>query len=107
MAQAVKEIFGVDNPIKIIGARHGEKMYETLCTSEEMGKAEDLGNFYRIPADLRDLNYSQYVDEFGHRVDCKQYNSDNTHRLDVEQMKEMLLKLDYVREELAKFKAKA
>lgn len=107
LAQAIKEIFGVDNPIKIIGARHGEKMYETLCTSEEMGKAEDLGNFYRIPADLRDLNYSQYVDEFGHRVDCKQYNSDNTHRLDVEQMKEMLLKLDYVREELAKFKAKA
>ena len=53
------------------------------------------------------MNYSQYVDEFGHRVDCKQYNSDNTHRLDVEQMKEMLLKLDYVREELAKFKAKA
>ena len=107
LAQAIKEIFGVDNPIKIIGARHGEKMYETLCTSEEMGKAEDLGNCYRIPADLRDLNYSQYVDEFGHRVDCKQYNSDNTHRLDVEQMKEMLLKLDYVREELAKFKAKA
>ena len=107
LAQAIKEIFGVDNPIKIIGARHGEKMYETLCTSEEMGKAEDLGNFYRIPADLRDLNYSQYVDEFGHRVDCKQYNSDNTRRLDVEQMKEMLLKLDYVREELAKFKAKA
>ena len=69
--------------------------------------AQKKGNFYRIPADLRDLNYSQYVDEFGHRVDCKQYNSDNTRRLDVEQMKEMLLKLDYVREELAKFKAKA
>lgn len=104
LAQALKELFGVDNEIKIIGARHGEKMYETLCTSEEMGKAEDLGDFYRVSADLRDLNYSNYVDQFGHRVDCEQYNSDNTRRLNVEQMKELLLKLDYVKAELENFK---
>lgn len=104
LAQALKELFEVNNEIKIIGARHGEKMYETLCTSEEMGKAEDLGDFYRIPADLRDLNYNNYVDNFGHRVNCEQYNSDNTRRLNVTQMKELLLKLDYVRTELENFK---
>ena len=80
LAMAVKELFHADNEIKIIGARHGEKMSETLCTKEEMGKAQDLGNFFRVPADFRDLNYSQYVDKFGHRVDCEEYNSDNTHR---------------------------
>lgn len=101
LATAVRELFHADNPIQIIGARHGEKMYETLCTSEEMAKAEDLGGFYRVPADLRDLNYSQYVDKYGRRADCEQYNSDNTRRLNVEQMKELLLTLDYVREELA------
>ena len=104
MAQAVKELFHADNPIKTIGIRHGEKMYETLCTSEEMSKAIDLGNFFRVPADVRDLNYSLYADKFGHRTDCEQYNSDNTHRLNVEQMKELLLKLDYVKEELANYK---
>lgn len=104
LAQAVKELFHADNEIKIIGARHGEKMYETLCTSEEMSKAIDLGNFFRVPADVRDLNYSLYADKFGHRTDCEQYNSDNTHRLNVEQMKELLLKLDYVKEELANYK---
>lgn len=104
LAQAVKELFHADNEIKIIGARHGEKMYETLCTSEEMSKAVDLGNFFRVPADVRDLNYSLYADKFGHRTDCEQYNSDNTHRLNVDQMKELLLKLDYVKEELANYK---
>ena len=104
LAQAIKELFHANNEIKIIGARHGEKMYETLCTSEEMAKAIDLGNFFRVPADVRDLNYSLYVDKFGHRTDCEQYNSDNTHRLDVQQMKELLLKLDYVKEELANYK---
>lgn len=103
LAQAIKELFGVNNEIRVIGARHGEKMYETLCTSEEMAKAEDLGDFYRVPADLRDLNYSQYVDKFGHRVDCPQYNSDNTRRLSVDEMKELLLSLDYVKEELEKY----
>lgn len=103
LAQALKELFHADNEIQVIGARHGEKMYETLCTNEEMAKAVDLGDFYRVPADLRDLNYSKYVDNFGHRVDCEQYNSDNTNRLNVEQMKELLLTLDYVKEELANY----
>lgn len=103
LAQAIKELFHADNAIQVIGARHGEKMYETLCTNEEMAKAIDLGDFYRIPADLRDLNYSKYVDKFGHRVDCEQYNSDNTYRLNVQQMKELLLTLDYVKEELANY----
>lgn len=100
LALAIRELFHADNEIQVIGARHGEKMYETLCTNEEMAKAVDLGDFYRIPADLRDLNYSQYVDNFGHRVDCEQYNSDNTKRLNVDQMKKLLLTLDYVKEEL-------
>ena len=103
LATAVKELFHADNEIKIIGARHGEKMYETLCTSEEMTKAEDLGNFFRVPADLRDLNYSNYVDTFGHRFDHPDYNSDNARMLDVEAMKETLLKLDYIRERLDEF----
>lgn len=104
LAQAVKEIFDYDGPINIIGARHGEKMYETLCTSEEMVKAEDMGDFYRVPADFRDLNYDKAIADYGHRVDRIQYNSDNTNRLDVEQMKELLLSLDYVRDELKKYK---
>lgn len=106
LATAVKEIFDYDEPIRVIGARHGEKMYETLCTSEEMVKAEDLGNFYRVPADFRDLNYDQAIADFGHRVDRMQYNSDNTQRLSVEEMKEKLLSLDYVKEELKKYKEK-
>ena len=103
LAKAVKELFHADNEIQIIGARHGEKMYETLCTSEEMTKAEDLGDFYRVPADLRDLNYSRYVDTFGHRFDVPDYNSDNARMLNVEQMKELLLTLDYVKERLSEF----
>jgi len=104
LATALKELFDADNEIQVIGARHGEKMYETLCTSEEMSKAEDLGDFFRVPADFRNLNYAQYVNNFGHRVDCEQYNSDNTRRLDVEEMKTLLLSLDYVKEELANYK---
>ncbi len=100
LATALKELFHADNAIQVIGARHGEKMYETLCTSEEMSKAEDLGNFFRVPADFRDLNYAQYVNNFGYRVDCEQYNSDNTRRLNVEEMKSLLLSLDYVKKEL-------
>jgi UDP-glucose 4-epimerase len=103
LAQAVKELFHADNEIQVIGARHGEKMYETLCTSEEMTKAEDLGNFYRVPADVRDLNYSRYVDTFGHRFDVPDYNSDNTRMLNVEELKELLLTLDYVKERLDEF----
>ena len=104
LATALKELFDADNEIQVIGARHGEKMYETLCTSEEMSKAVDMGDFFRVPADFRNLNYAQYVDNFGHRVDCEQYNSDNTRRLNVAEMKELLLKLDYVKNELSNYK---
>lgn len=103
LATAVKELFHADNEIQIIGARHGEKMYETLCTSEEMSKAEDMGDFYRVPADLRDLNYSNYVDKFGHRFDVPDYNSDNAKMLNVEEMKKLLLSLDYVQGRLEEF----
>ena len=103
LAEAIQQIFDYHEPIRIIGARHGEKMYETLCTSEEMVKAEDMGDFYRIPADFRDLNYDQAIADFGHRVDRTQYNSDNTARLTVDEMKERLLSLEYVREELKKY----
>lgn len=103
LAQAVKELFHANNEIQIIGARHGEKMYETLCTSEEMTKAEDLGDFYRVPADLRDLNYSNYVDKFGHRFDVPDYNSDNAKMLNVEELKQLLLTLDYVKGRLTEF----
>lgn len=103
LANAVKELFHADNEIQIIGARHGEKMYETLCTSEEMTKAEDMGDFYRVPADLRDLNYSNYVDKFGHRFDVPDYNSDNAKMLNVEELKQLLLSLDYVKTRLAEF----
>ena len=103
LAKAIKELFHANNEIQIIGARHGEKMYETLCTSEEMTKAEDLGDFYRVPADLRDLNYSRYVDTFGHRFDVPDYNSDNAKMLNIEEMKELLLTLDYVHDRLEEF----
>lgn len=104
LALAVKRLFEYDGPINIIGARHGEKMYETLCTSEEMVKAEDMGDFYRVPADFRDLNYDRAIADYGHRVDRVQYNSDNTNRLNVEEMMDLLLSLDYVRDELKKYK---
>ena len=103
LAKAVKELFHANNEIQIIGARHGEKMYETLCTSEEMTKAEDLGDFYRVPADLRDLNYSRYVDTFGHRFDVPDYNSDNAKMLSLSEMKSLLLTLDYIRDRLKEF----
>jgi UDP-glucose 4-epimerase len=100
LAIALKELFKASNEIKIIGARHGEKMYESLCGKEEMSKAEDLEKFYRVPADLRDLNYTKYLKEDGPRLQDKEYNSDNTNRLNVEQLKELLMSLDYVRQEL-------
>lgn len=100
LAQALKELFQADNEINIIGERHAEKMYETLCSKEEMSKADDLGDFYRIPADFRDLNYTKYVQEDGPKLIDTEYNSENTERLDVEGLKKLLLTLDYVQEEL-------
>ena len=100
LAQAIKELFNADNEIQIIGERHAEKMYETLCAKEEMAKADDMGDFYRIPADFRDLNYTKYVLTDGPTLEKDEYNSDNTEQLNVEQLKELLLTLDYVQEEL-------
>jgi UDP-glucose 4-epimerase len=104
LAQALKELFDANNEIVIIGERHAEKMYETLCSKEEMAKAEDLGRFYRIPADFRDLNYTKYVQTGGQSVEMEEYNSHNTERLTVEELKQLLLTLDYVKEELANYK---
>lgn len=101
LAQAIKELFIAENEIKIIGIRHGEKMYETLLTNEECLGAIDMGNFYRVPADKRDLNYDKYfIDGNKERTRLNEYNSNNTELLDVEQVKEKLLTLQYIREEL-------
>ena len=95
LAKAVKELKHSDAPINCIGTRHGEKLYEVLVTKEEMVNAEDMGNYYRIPADNRNLNYQKYTNEGNADVEkIKEYNSHNTNRLDVEGMKELLLKLD-------------
>ena len=101
LAQALKEIFKKDNPVRIIGTRHGEKLYESLISREEMAKAEDMGDYYRIPADNRDLNYSQYFSEGEEKLShLDDYTSHNTDRLNVDQIKQLLLKLDYIKEEL-------
>lgn len=101
LAQAVKELFNVDNEIKVIGTRHGEKLYETLLTKEEHVVAEDFGGFYRVPADKRDLNYDKYFVEGNSKLSTQEeYNSHNTERLNIEQIKEKLLTLDYIQEEL-------
>ena len=100
LATALRELFGANNEIQIIGSRHGEKMHETLCGKEEMSKAEDLGDFYRIPADMRDLNYTKYLQTDGPRLIDTEYNSDNTRRLNIEELKTLLLTLDYVKNEL-------
>lgn len=101
LAQAIKELFRADNEIKTIGTRHGEKQYETLLTKEEYLIAEDMGNFYRVPADQRDLNYDKYFIEGSRELSTQhEYNSNNTDILNLEQIKEKLLLLDYVKEEL-------
>jgi UDP-glucose 4-epimerase len=101
LAQAIKELFDARNEIKIIGTRHGEKLYETLLTREEHVVAQDLGGFYRVPADKRDLNYDKYFVEGDHNLSInEEYNSHNTERLNIEQIKDKLLKLDYIQEEL-------
>ncbi|MFV8270525.1 polysaccharide biosynthesis protein [Flavobacterium sp. GT2N3] len=101
LAQALKELCNADNEIKIIGTRHGEKLYETLCTREEMVKAEDMGDFYRIPADNRDLNYAQYFSEGEQDVSLSEdYHSHSTEQLGVEGMKKLLVKLPLIRKKV-------
>ena len=107
LAQAVKELFNANNEIKVIGIRHGEKMYETLLTNEECANAEDMGGFYRVPCDKRDLNYDKYINKGDtKRNTLTEFNSNNTIRLGVEQVKEKLLKLDYIQEELKNWNKK-
>lgn len=106
LALALKTLVKADNPIRIIGTRHGEKLYETLLNREEMAKAEDMGNYFRVPADCRDLNYACYFTEGAQDVSAaEEYNSHNTKRLDVDGMAELLMKLEMVRDAIRKKKA--
>lgn len=101
LAQALKELYKTDTNVRIIGTRHGEKLYETLVTREEMAKAVDMGDYYRIPADTRDLNYDKYfIEGQEDMATIDDYHSHNTARLDVEGMKELLLKLDLIKHDL-------
>ena len=102
LANAVKELFNSNNEIKIIGTRHGEKLYETLLTREELVKAEDCGDYYRIVPDDRDLNYNKYFTEGEKQIaDIEDYNSHNTQRLTIKEIKDKLLKLNYIQQELS------
>ena len=108
LAKAVTELFNPETEIKVIGIRHGEKMYETLLTNEECANATDMGDFYRVPCDSRDLNYDKYFkDGNTERNPLTEFNSNNTNLLDVEQVKEKLLSLEYIRSELAARKENA
>jgi UDP-N-acetylglucosamine 4,6-dehydratase/5-epimerase len=101
LAVAVKELFGAKNEVRVIGTRHGEKQYETLLNREEMSNAQDLGDYYRIPVDARDLNYNKYFVEGEEQISVKEdYTSNNTKILNVEEIKEVLLKVVYIQEEL-------
>jgi UDP-glucose 4-epimerase len=101
MAKALKELFRKENLVKIIGTRHGEKLYETLISREEMFKAEDLGSCYRIPADNRDLNYAQFFSEGEEKISLQDdYTSHNTVRLNTEEVKKLFLNLDFITQEL-------
>lgn len=103
LAQALKNIFNANNEIKVIGTRHGEKLFETLCTREEMKKAEDMGEFYRIPADNRDLNYSRYFSKGETDISTiEDYHSNNTVRLTDTKLEQTLLNLDFIKENLQK-----
>ena len=105
LARAVAELFDPGHEIKVIGIRHGEKMYETLLTNEECANAIDMGDFYRVPCDKRDLNYDKYFKNGNmERTKISEFNSNNTELLDVEQVKEKLLQLTYIQEELLAFK---
>jgi len=102
LALAVRELFNADNEIRVIGTRHGEKLYETLLTREELAKAEDLGGYYRIIPDDRDLNYGKYFTEGQEQVSLlDDYNSHNTQRLTVPEIKKRLLELDFIKQELS------
>ncbi len=101
LAQALIEMTGKEVPVKIIGTRHGEKLYETLCTREEMMKAEDMGDFYRVPADNRDLNYAKYFSEGEEDVSkIEDYHSHNTEQQGVEGLKKLISKLPLIRKEI-------
>ena len=100
LIQALKELYNADNEIKIIGTRHGEKLYETLVNREDMVKAVDMGDYYRIPADNRDLNYNRYFSEGMDDHEVEEYHSHNTERLNVEEMKNLLLKLPMIQNDL-------
>lgn len=107
LALAIKKLLAAENPIEVIGTRHGEKLYETLLTREEMSVAEDLGGYFRVPADNRDLNYAAFFSEGREEVSAKEdYNSHNTPQLGVEQMCELLLKLDLVRQAMPTLEVK-
>lgn len=107
LAQALKELFNAESEIKTIGTRHGEKLYETLLTKEEYVVAEDMGDFFRVPADQRDLNYDKYFVDGDEKLSSSdEYNSHNTERLNLEQVKEKLLKLDFIAQELDEWKHK-
>jgi UDP-glucose 4-epimerase len=98
---ALKDLYKANNEIKVIGTRHGEKVYETLVNKEEMAKAEDLGNYFRIPADNRDLNYNKFFTEGEEKISVShEYNSNNTYILNIEETKELLLKLDFIRKDV-------
>jgi len=101
LAEALLKLFNAKNEVRIIGTRHGEKLYETLLNREEMAKAEDMGDYYRVPADVRDLNYNCYFVEGQEVVSLKEdYNSHNTTRLDIDEMIKLLLKLDVIQRAL-------
>ncbi len=101
LAQALKDVFKSQSPIRVIGTRHGEKLYESLISREEMSRAEDLGDYYRIPADNRDLNYARFVSEGEEKLSLlEDYTSHNTERLNVEQVTKLLKTLDFIKDEL-------
>jgi UDP-glucose 4-epimerase len=101
LAEALKKIFNADNEIKIMGTRHGEKKHESLMSREEKTRAEDLGNYYRISPDSRDLNYRKYFVEGEQMISVSEdYTSENTHRLDIDQLVALLMKLEFIQQAL-------
>jgi len=101
LANSLINLYKSDAKVRVIGTRHGEKLYETLVTREEMAKSEDMGNYYRIPCDTRDLNYDKFFVEGEEKISrIEDYHSHNTQRLDLDGMQQLLLKLDMIREDL-------